>query len=190
MSTKKNDDEELHSDDLQGVPDWLQAFKHGLVDESVPEHRGTSSSSHELLVKPRAKVVPSKHNIFTHFPKDRNCDICLRTKITRASCRRRTGTVVPRAGNFGDLITADHNVLGEGCESRHNHRYAVVVQDLASQWIQSFPCKIKTSQETEKSLQKFLELTRKPKVIFTDNSFEFGKACEDLSWNHCTSTPR
>ena len=23
-----------------------------------------------------------------------------------------------------------------------------------------------------------------------DNSLEFGKACEDLSWNHCTSTPR
>ena len=25
--------------------------------------------------------------------------------------------------------------------------------------------------------------------IYTDNSLEFGKACEDLSWNHCTSTP-
>ena len=29
----------------------------------------------------------------------------------------------------------------------------------------------------------------KPKVIYTDSSLEFGKACEDLSWNHCTSTP-
>ena len=47
----------------------------------------------------------------------------------------------------------------------------------------------KTSQESEKSLPKFLEPDRKPKVIYTDNSFEFGKACEDLSWNHCTSTP-
>ena len=34
-----------------------------------------------------------------------------------------------------------------------------------------------------------LEPERKPKVIYTDNSLEFGKACEDLSWNHCTSTP-
>ena len=24
---------------------------------------------------------------------------------------------------------------------------------------------------------------------FTDKSTEFAKACEDLSWNHCTSTP-
>ena len=36
-------------------------------------------------------------------------------------------------------------------------------------------------------MQKFLEPERKPKVIYTDNSLEFGKACEDLSWNHCTS---
>ena len=71
------------------------------------------------------------------------------------------------------LITADHKVLSEGCESRNNHRYAVVVQDLATQWIQSYPCKTKTSQETQKSLQKFLEPNRKPKVIYTDNSLEF-----------------
>ena len=51
------------------------------------------------------------------------------------------------------------------------------------------PCKNKTSQETQRSLQKFLEPERKPKVIHTDNSLEFGKACDDLSWNHCTCTP-
>ena len=38
-------------------------------------------------------------------------------------------------------------------------------------------------------MHKFLEPERNPKVIYTDNSLEFGKACEDLSWNHCTSTP-
>ena len=96
---------------------------------------------------------------------------------------------VPRAENFGDLITADHKVLSDNCESRNNPWYAVVVQDLATQWIQSYPCKTKTSQETQRSLQKFLEPDRKPKVIYTDNSLGFGKACEDLSCNHCTSTP-
>ena len=118
-----------------------------MIDEGVPEHRESSSSSHELPSEPREKVASGKHSIFTHFPKDQNCDICLRTKITRASCRKRTGTVVARAGNFGDFITADHKVLSEGCESRNNHRFAVVVQDLATQWIQSYPCKTKTSQE-------------------------------------------
>ena len=64
-----------------------------------------------------------------------------------------------------------------------------MVQDLATQLIQAYPCKNKTSQETQRSLQKFLEPERKPKVIYTDNSLKFGKACEDLSWNHCTSAP-
>ena len=34
---------------------------------------------------------------------------------------------MPRAENFGYLITADHKVLSEESESRNNHRYAVVV---------------------------------------------------------------
>ena len=64
--------------------------------------------------------------------------------------------------NFGDLITADHKVFSDNSKSRNNHRYAVVVQDLATQWIQAYPCKNKTSQETQRSLQKFLEPERKP----------------------------
>ena len=51
------------------------------------------------------------------------------------------------------------------------------------------PCKTETSQETEKSLRKFLEPTWKPKVMYTCNSLEFGKSCEQLSCNHCTTTP-
>ena len=50
-----------------------------------------------------------------------------------------------------------------------------MVQDLATQWIQSYPCKTKTSQETEKSLQKFLEPKWKTKVIHTDNSLNLAK---------------
>ena len=174
------------------IPEWLQEFSENLVDDEIPLQGGShASSSHEVSLEPTTKRREDlgKHSVYTHFPKHRNCEICKRTKITRAPCRRRNGEAVPRAENFGDLITADHKVLSDNCESRNNHRYAVVVQDLATQWIQAYPCKNKTSQETQRSLQKFLEPERKPKVIYTDNSLEFGEACEDLSWNHCTSTP-
>ena len=158
------------------------------MDDRVPERRDShASSSHGPSSEPTRSVDLGKHRVYTHFPKNRNCEICQRTKITRAPCRRRIGGVVPRAENFCDLITADHKVLNEGRESRNNHRHAVVVQDLATQWIQSYLCKTKTSQETPRSLQKFLEPNGKPKVIYTDNSLEFSKVCEDLSWNHCTS---
>ena len=170
------------------IPEWLQEFREILVDDEVPLQGGShASSSLEPTTERREDL--GKHNVHTHFPKDRNCEICQRTKITRAPCRRRNGEAVPRAVNSGDLITADHKVLSDNCESRNKHRYEVVVQDLATQWIQAYPCKNKTSQETQRSLQKFLESERKPKVIYTVNSSEFGKACEDLSWNNCTSTP-
>ena len=95
-----------------------------------------------------------------------------------------------RAENFDDLMTTDHKVLSEVCESRINHLYAIVVQDLATQWIQSNPCKTKKilvngKEFTEvsravgqaesffsESLQKFLEPTRTPEVAETDNSLE------------------
>ena len=98
------------------------------------------------------------------------------TTITRAPCRRRIGEAVNRGEKIGDLITADHKVLSDNCESRNNHRHAIVVQDLATQWIQAYPCKNKTSLETQRSLQKFLEPERNSKVIYTANSMEFGKA--------------
>ena len=173
------------------IPEWLQEFRGNLVVDRVPEHRDShASSSNEISLEPTFKRREDlgKHSVYTHFTKDRNCEICKRTKITMAPCRRRNSGAVLRAENFGDLITADHKVLNEGCESRNNHRYAVVVQDLATQLIQAYPCKTKTSQETHRSLQKFLEPDRNPTVIYTDNSLEFGKACEDVSSNHCTST--
>ena len=161
------------------------------MDDEIPVHGDShASSSHEVSLEPTFKRREDlgKHSVYTHFPKDRNCEILKRTNITKAPCRKRNGKAVPRAEKFGDLITADHKILSDNCESRNNHRYAVVVQDLATQWIQAYPCKTKTSQETQRSLQKFLEPDRNPTVIYTDHSLEFGKACEDLSWNHCTST--
>ena len=147
-NTNKNEGrEEVQSEKTHDLPDWLQEFRENLVDERCPPeprgnpepgHRDTFSSSHELSMESRAKVEPGsgKHRVYTHIPKDPNCDICLKTKITRASCRRCAGTVGPKAETFGDLIPADHKILSEESESRINHRYAVVVQDLATQWIQ------------------------------------------------------
>ena len=135
------------------IPEWVQEFRENLVDDRVPERRDShASSSREPSLETTSKRSEDlgKHSVYTHFPKDRNCEICQRTKIARAPCRRRIGGAVPRAQNFGDLITADHKVLSEKCESRNNHRYAVVAQDFATQWIQSYPCKTKTSQETQK----------------------------------------
>ena len=84
-TNKNEDDEESRSEPLQDVPEWLLDVNENLVDKNVQRHQYSPSSSHELPLEPGAKVIPGpgKHSIFSHFPKDRNCDICLRSKITR-----------------------------------------------------------------------------------------------------------
>ena len=74
------------------IPEWLQEFRK--IDR-VPEHRDShASSSHELSLEPTSTRSEDlgKHSIYTHFSKDRNCEACKRTKMTR-----RTGEAVPRA---------------------------------------------------------------------------------------------
>ena len=56
------------------------------------------------------------------------------------------------------------------------------VQDLATQWLQSFPCKRKSSEETSKTCCSSWSLRGNQKVKNTDNSLEFGRSCEELSW--------
>ena len=81
---------------------------------------------------------------------------------------------MPRAENFGDLITADHKILSEESESsicRGGTRLGNPVVTVLPVQNTNFP--------GEKKLMKFLEPTRNPKVIYTDNSLEFGKSCEE-----------
>ena len=122
-----------HSD----IPEWLQEFRENLwMTEFLNTKTHTPVFSHEAsleLTLARSADL-GKHSVYTNFPNDRNCEICQRTRITRAPCRRRIGGVVLRAKNFGDLITANHKVFSGGCESWNKHRCAIVVQNLASQW--------------------------------------------------------
>ena len=67
-------------------PEWLQEFRENLVDDEIPVHGDShASSSHEASLEPTTKRREDlgKHSVYFHFPKDRNCEICKRTKITK-----------------------------------------------------------------------------------------------------------
>ena len=160
IANKNEGREEVQSYLLHELPDWLQEFRDNLVDERCPlEPRGnpepgdrdTSNSSHELPMESRAKVEPGsgKHSVYTHFPKDPKLRYLLEDKNNESFLQKMRWHSGAQSGKIGGLITADHKILSEGSESRNNHRYAVVVQDLATQWLQSYPCKTKTFQETQ-----------------------------------------
>ena len=86
---KNRVNERVRRDPLRDLPEWLDKSTENLVDESVPEHRDApASSSRESASEPRGKVVSGKYSIHTHFPKDRNCDICLRHKNNKGSLQK------------------------------------------------------------------------------------------------------
>ena len=93
------------------------------------------------------------------------CDVRKRAKIRSDPCRRNPESRedrIPQATHFEDTITTDHKVLNEENESRLFHRYAVVVQDSATQLIQGYPLRNKTAQDAMNSLQRFLPPESKP----------------------------
>ena len=66
------------------IPEWLQEFREILVDDEIPSQGGShASSSHEASLEPTTKRREDlgNHSVETHFPKDRNCEICKRTKL-------------------------------------------------------------------------------------------------------------
>ena len=62
-----------------------------------------------------------------------------------------------------------HKAFDEEDESRNNHPYAVVVQDLATQWVQSYPCQNKDFTGDGK------EFTKVPRAFTKAKSYLHGQ---------------
>ena len=61
------------------IREWLQEFRENFVDDEIPVHGDShASSSHEVSLEPTFKRREDlgRHSVYTHFPKDRNCEIC------------------------------------------------------------------------------------------------------------------
>ena len=91
---------------------------------------------------------------------------------------------------FGELLTADHAVLGDPREvSRRGDKVALIVQDAATKWIDCYPSANKTTAETMKALQNFVGPSDVVKRLYSDNSGELEAAATKLMWRHDTATP-
>ena len=72
----------------------VRGVRRNVEDTEVPASANISPDS---VSERSAKVVSRRHGVCTHFLKDRNCEVCKRTKIMKAPYRKRTGEAVPRA---------------------------------------------------------------------------------------------
>ena len=162
-----------------------------------------NSSIWEVLTWPRTGIVTIYHVSVDDRNREFKCkalkNVCWKlgknlTKFESCMCEavrptenaQEIQSCAPK--KIGDLTAADHTFLNEYGESRNSNKYAVIVQDLATQWLQTCPCKTKISQGTEKSLKQFVKPKQSSKVIYTDNSLKFGKVCADLQCIHRSET--
>ena len=117
--------------------------------------------NHHVQVLHQPRHQKGKHNLFTHVPKDPHCEICKRTKATRAACRRYSQSHVLRPTKFGETNTVDHKGLSLKKNNRGNSQgYAIVVQDLA---IHGFKAARVKREETATMFTKVYRCRRKSK---------------------------
>ena len=80
-------------------------------------------------------------------------------------------------------------VLSEGCESRNNHRYAVVCAWAGYSMDPVLPVQNKNFTGNPEEPNEVLGAEQEAKSHWHWQFLEFGTSSEELSWNHCTSTP-
>ena len=172
--------------------------------ETLPSHQDELPPASERL-KTWKPVVPASYSVFSNFPKESKlCRIWLEGVLENNKGFLNIEDVLPRSKSRAQsghnilvrLSLTDRNcdkVLSEGCESRGQscrrctcggaglgHPMDPVV----------LMCKTKTSQETQRSLQKVLGARRGSlKSLTLTIPWNLEKLVKILSWNHCTSTP-
>jgi len=156
------------------------------------EARKQRSKDKRKAKKKKVTCQTCEHNIFTHFPKDPNCEICQLNKSQKAYCKSKAepqADALPEPVMFGDAITADHKIINDDDDERETDNVAYVIQDRASFWLQAYAALTKGAEEIKKAFQRFLGPDGTCKHVYTDNSKEQIKAFEDLGLSHDTSTP-
>ena len=114
------------------------------------------------------------------------------TKITRAPCRAGASPEpdgLPPAQQFGDRLTADHKTLIGDQSSREGARYALIIQDEHTRWIQAYATKSRSHLEVIQAFRRFMPMNLMPKHVYLDNAPELIKAMEELHWTFDTCTP-
>ena len=176
---------------LQDIHDFLKP-----EEASPPEPVKSGVKPKKKKNRNRERSVPLQgHNIITHWPKDPRCEICNRCKLQRAHTGRITdeeATGRPAYSKFLDSVVADHKVLANEAhshqESNQGDRVVLVVKDRATEWLQAYPAKTKSTEEVERAMTQFCGSTDFPKHLYTDNAPEFKKVGVPTFWTSSKTT--
>ena len=162
-------------------------------DPCDEEHSHIMKSDSPEVPNEMGKPSKHHHNLITHFPYDLNCEICQHCKIQKSQHRRGTNKSDQiqhrtKATKFGEHLTADHAIVGNGEAGRHGERVALIIRDEATGWLKAYPSLSKDSDSVVSGFQDFLS-SAKCVGVYTDGPKEFEPAFKRLQIPHDTSTP-
>ena len=101
-------------------------------------------------------------------PTDSNCEARRRTKVTRASCRINLQKKKKKTTDLTMWRQQTTMFKIKRKKSRLYHKYAVVVQDEATKWVERCPCKNQSSSGDCREVSKILTSIRKSRIHFLE----------------------
>ena len=147
------------------------------VDDRVPEHRDShASSSHGLSLEPSRSADLGKHSVYTHFSKDRSCEMCQRTQNHKGPVQKTHWQSRTSCGKFWRFDYSRSQL-------QQITKFSVKVVNLETitdmqSWCKTWPpngssrtrAKQKLPRKRTGAWKSSWNPTRNPKVIYTDNS--------------------
>ena len=135
--------------------------------------------SKEARLREEAESV---RHLLTHLPKNPYCPACQCGKLVKVHHRRR----IPQedaAASFGDKCTADTLFAkGEHSQGRCGEKYAVVILDLATDWVTCAPVCERSGRDAEEALRMFAGPDAEIKSFYSDNANELRDAAQSVKW--------
>ena len=122
---------------------------HTLVQKGLPKRLEA------VKVPPKNRKL--EHNLCTHFPKDRNCVICMHAKTTAEPKYSKKwpeqvwpGKMQPK--EFGTMFTLDHIELDLSEEGRNDEHKVLSILDIATIFMMVYPSVSSDADTVEASL--------------------------------------
>ena len=169
---REKGDEPIDSDDEESNP-WVPSLREKLQIEA-------KSAKHAL----------------THFPKNRYCEICRRSKMTAKLHRKRGLEVDPEENpplHYGHRIRVDHIVLGRDlAKGSEGEQACLVCLDEYSGCLAAYPQTSRATDQNIQALQKFGGTKAHGKALCiakSDTARELTDAISFLGWLPDPSVP-
>ena len=145
--------------------------------------------SHESTVSRLKREALEIKHLLTHHPKNPYCKCCTYGKATSSPLRRHDPATKAEWCKFGDLVTADHMVLGaKDIRGLYGEKNAVLIRDTFTRWMDFYPVYSKSAAETVAS---FIEFQGRSTItgFYSDNSSELHAAALTMKWIHESCVP-